>query len=95
MKKSEEIKPHVLVRADDGQYAGHQQAQEVLSQSSFYSANDLRLHFGLGRADRADLDIRWPNGNRERIAGVSPDQVITVREGEGIVRSRRGTAPVR
>ena len=31
-------------------YGSRVQAQEVLSQSSFYSANDLRLHFGLGTA---------------------------------------------
>ena len=42
------------------------QAQEVLSQSSFYSANDRRLHFGLGAATTADLDIRWPNGARRQ-----------------------------
>jgi enediyne biosynthesis protein E4 len=70
-------------------YGGRQQAQEVLSQASFYSANDLRLHFGLGTAARADLEIRWPNGNRERIAGVAADQIITVREGKGVVRTPR------
>ncbi|PYX18505.1 MAG: RNA-binding protein, partial [Acidobacteria bacterium] len=36
-------------------YAGRQQAQEVNAQSSFYSANDRRLHFGLGNATTADL----------------------------------------
>ena len=75
-------------------YGGKQQAQEVLSQASFYSANDLRLHFGLGPADQADLEIRWPNGNREPIAGVAADQIVTVREGEGIVRSTRTGNPV-
>src|SRR5260370_4448505 len=49
-------------------YGGKKQAQEVLSQASFYSANDLRLHFGLGGAEYADLEIWWPNGGRERIA---------------------------
>ena len=45
--------------------AGKVQAQEVVSQSSFYSSNDPRLHFGLGSAMSADLEIRWPNGNKE------------------------------
>ncbi|MDQ6699132.1 MAG: CRTAC1 family protein, partial [Acidobacteriota bacterium] len=40
-------------------YGGKIQAQEVMSQSSFYSANDSRLHFGLGMAESADLEIRW------------------------------------
>ena len=43
-------------------YGGRTQAQEVTAQSSFYSANDRRLHFGLGAAASADLTIRWPNG---------------------------------
>ena len=70
-------------------YGGRIQAQEVLSQSSFYSVNDFRLHFGLGSAVAADLDIRWPNGNREALAKVAADQLVVVREGAGIVRSEK------
>ncbi len=66
-------------------YGGKVQAQEVLSQASFYSANDLRVHFGLGAAEKADLDIRWPNGGTERIANVAADRLVIVREGAGIV----------
>src|SRR5205085_3772281 len=62
-------------------YGGRIQAQEVLSQSSFYSANDLRLHFGLGRAAIADLEIRWPNGDREMLSKVPADRFVVVREG--------------
>ena len=47
-------------------YGGKVQAQEVVSQSSFYSASDSRLHFGLGAAMKADLVIRWPNGRGRR-----------------------------
>jgi hypothetical protein len=67
-------------------YGGKVQAQEVLSQSSFYSANDRRLHFGLGRATKADLDIRWPKGNRERVENVGADRLVVVREDEGVVK---------
>ncbi len=70
-------------------YGDKLQAQEVLSQASFYSANDLRLHFGLGAAHSADLDIRWPNGARESLARVAANQLITVREGSGIVKTDR------
>ena len=70
-------------------YGGKVQAQEVLSQSSFYSANDLRLHFGLGAAVKADLEIRWPNGGKETLAGVAANQLITVREDAGIVKRER------
>ena len=69
-------------------YGGKKQAQEVLSQASFYSASDLRLHFGLGAADNAALEIRWPNGGREKIASVLANQLITVREGEGVVKTQ-------
>lgn len=48
------------------EYGGKRQAQQVVSQSSFYSAPGRRLHFGLGSASRAVLDIRWPDGATER-----------------------------
>jgi hypothetical protein len=70
-------------------YGGKVQAQEVLSQSSFYSASDRRLHFGLGAATQADLDIRWPNGGRERVEGVAADRLVVVREGAGVVKESR------
>ena len=67
-------------------YGGKVQAQEVLSQSSFYSASDKRLHFGLGAATNADLEIRWPNGGLERVEGVPADRLVVVREGAGVVK---------
>jgi enediyne biosynthesis protein E4 len=70
-------------------YGGKQQAQEVLSQSSFYSANDPRLHFGLGAATSADLEVRWPNGSVQKFAGVAAGALVTIREGEGIVNQQR------
>jgi hypothetical protein len=67
-------------------YGGKVQARELLSQSSFYSADDSRLHFGLGTADKADLEIRWPNGGVEKIPKVAAGGVVTIREGSGVVR---------
>jgi len=61
-------------------YGGRQQVQEVLSQSGFYSSNDRRLHFGLGAATRADLEIRWPTDARQVLRDVSADQILTVTE---------------
>jgi enediyne biosynthesis protein E4 len=68
-------------------YGGKMQAQEVLSQSSFYSANDSRLHFGLGPAETADLEIRWPNGGNEKIPRVPANRLVVVREGSGVIRT--------
>jgi enediyne biosynthesis protein E4 len=70
-------------------YGTRTQAQEVTAQSSFYSANDRRLHFGLGPATSADLSIRWPNGSTERIANVEADHLVVVREGAGILRKQK------
>jgi hypothetical protein len=67
-------------------YGGKTQAQEVLCQSSFYSVNDRRLHFGLGEATEASLEIRWPSGVKETLPKVAVDRLVVIREGEGIVR---------
>jgi hypothetical protein len=61
------------------------QAQAVLSQSSFYSCNDPRLHFGLGSFTVADIEIYWPNGLHEMVKRAPANQLITVREGAGVV----------
>jgi hypothetical protein len=70
-------------------YGTRRQAQEVTAQSSFYSANDRRLHFGLGTETTADLTIRWTNGVTETIPRVAADQLVTIREGAGIVGRQR------
>ena len=70
-------------------YGKRQQAQEVTAQSSFYSANDKRLHFGLGTETVAHLAILWTNGQTETIPNVAADQLVVIREGSGIVQQRR------
>jgi hypothetical protein len=69
-------------------YGGKTQAQTVLSQSSFYSCNDSRLHFGLGGFDSVDLDIYWPNGLHEQYKKNPANQLITLREGSGTVKNK-------
>jgi enediyne biosynthesis protein E4 len=70
-------------------YGERIQVQEVTAQSSFYSANDRRLHFGLGAATAASLTIRWPAGMTEEIGEVAADQLVVIREGAGIARKVR------
>jgi len=66
--------------------AGHQQAQVVLSQSSYYSHDDLRLHFGLGTAEKAEtIEVAWPNGKVETLHDVQGGRVVHIREGAGLV----------
>ncbi|MCU1328016.1 MAG: hypothetical protein JWN34_3386 [Bryobacterales bacterium] len=74
-------------------YGDRRQAQTVLAQSSYLSANDKRLHFGLGKETKASLEIRWPNGREENLADVEADQLVIIREGKGIVK--RETFPRR
>jgi hypothetical protein len=74
------IGARVLVR-----YGGKVQAQAVTSQSSFYSSNDKRLHFGLGSAIAADIDIFWPSGNVQSLKNEPVNRLITVIEGKGVV----------
>ena len=62
------------------------QQREVQSGSSYLGQNDLRAHFGLGAATRADrLEIRWPSGMTESIENLPANQIVTVQEGKGIV----------
>ena len=65
-------------------YGGKKQAQALMSQSSFYSCNDPRLHFGLGAEKTADLEIHWPNGGVESFKAVPANQLVVIKEGAGI-----------
>ncbi|MEO8592795.1 MAG: CRTAC1 family protein [Candidatus Solibacter sp.] len=70
-------------------YGERKQAQAVMAQSSFLSASDRRLHYGLGAETKAEVQIRWPSGGEEKVNDVSADQLVVIREGEGIVRTNR------
>jgi enediyne biosynthesis protein E4 len=66
----------------------HQQIDEVRSGGSYISQNDLRIHFGLGSADKVELlEIRWPSGQVDTLKDVKANQLIFVKEAQGIVRS--------
>ena len=68
----------------------HVQIAEVMSGSSYYSQNDLRLHFGLGRADRIDLvEIAWPSGEKEAFRDLPVNHLFICHETKGIV-NRQG-----
>jgi hypothetical protein len=62
------------------------QSAEVRANSSFESASDSRLHFGLGAATHVDsIIIRWPSGVVDRLGRQDSDQEIMVEEGKGLV----------
>jgi enediyne biosynthesis protein E4 len=65
--------------------AGVRQMGEVRGGGSYLSQNDLRLHFGLGKATRMEsVQIRWPSGKVETLANVAADAIYTIVEGSGI-----------
>jgi enediyne biosynthesis protein E4 len=77
-----------------GETKPHEQIDEVRSGGGYFSQSDLRVHFGLGPADKVELlEIRWPSGQVDSLKNVAANHVIHVKEGEGIVRSIPDTAP--
>jgi len=73
-----------------GETKPHQQIDEVRSGGSYISQNDLRVHFGIGKAEKVELlEIRWPSGVLDALKDVKPNQLIVVKEGQGIVRSAK------
>ena len=69
----------------------HAQMDEVHSGSSVMSQGDLRLHFGIGKAETVDvIEVKWPTtGKLERFPQVKANQILTIREGSGIVAGPR------
>ena len=64
---------HVTVTA-----GGVRQVRERQSGGSYLSGHDPRLHFGLGRATKADIAIRWPDGQVQTLAAVDANQIVRV-----------------
>jgi hypothetical protein len=63
---------------------------------SYQSAQDPRLHFGLGKHTRVDkLEIIWPSRMVTRLSDIPCDQIITVKEGTGIIERSFPVVPKR
>jgi len=76
------------VTRSPGETKPHEQIDEVRSGGSYISQNDLRIHFGLGKAEKVDLlEIRWPSGQTDTLKDVKPNQLFFVKEGAGAVRT--------
>ena len=73
---------------------GMRQRQDVLSSGSYISANDRRLHFGLGDAtDAGTAEIHWPSGAKETVKIPAVDRIYTIEEGKGITGALCGGKP--
>ena len=60
-----------------------------MSQSSYVSSNDSRLHFGLGPVGLVDIEVRWPLGTVEVHKNVAANQIVTLREGSSSIKAER------
>jgi enediyne biosynthesis protein E4 len=58
------------------------QSQYATTSGSYLSASDKRVHFGLGEAKSADVEIEWPSGMRQQLKSVAADQLLEIREPE-------------
>jgi hypothetical protein len=64
------------------------QIDEVRSCNSYYSANDLRIHFGLGDAKKVDLlEIRWPSGVVDTLKDLDVNRLYVIQEGGKILKT--------
>ncbi len=66
--------------------SGVVQVDQAKGGTSYMSASDPRIHFGLGKGTKVDsLVITWPSGQVDKLAGIPVDSIIAVKEGTGIV----------
>jgi hypothetical protein len=65
-----------------------QQIEEVRSGGSYYSQNDLRIHFGLDKAEKADaVEIFWPSGQNDTLRDLAANHLYVIEEGGKILKS--------
>jgi hypothetical protein len=63
------------------------QIDEVRSGGSYFSQNDLRIHFGLDRAAKADVEIRWPSGAVDKLSGLAANNLYVIQEGGKLLKT--------
>ena len=64
------------------------QIEEVRSGGSYYSQNDLRIHFGLDRAAKADaVEVRWPSGTVDKLTDLGANHLYVIQEGGKILKT--------
>jgi hypothetical protein len=75
---------------------GSPMVRMVKTGSSYLSQSELPLTFGLGSSTKVNaIEVTWPNGKTERVAGTPGDQALTIQEGRGIIRTSPLKVPAR
>ena len=68
---------------------GRAQFDQMKGGSSYQSAHDPRIHFGLGDTVKVDaIEVKWPSGTVDHLTNVAADRVVTIKEGSGEIESR-------
>ncbi len=63
------------------------QIDEVRSGGSYYSQNDLRVHFGLDHSAKADaVEIKWPSGTTDKLTDLAANHLYVIQEGGKILK---------
>jgi enediyne biosynthesis protein E4 len=76
------IGARIKVTTEDGA-----QIEEVRSGSSYYSQNDLRVNFGVGKAAKVkSIEIKWLSGQIDTLSDVPVNQIIAIKEGIGVLK---------
>jgi hypothetical protein len=60
------------------------QTQTVKAGSGYLGQSDTRVHFGLGTATAAKVTVLWPSGRTDVVGQVPANQILTIREGQGL-----------
>ena len=85
----------VTAKNDPEASAALRQLEEVRSGGSYFSQNDMRLHFGLDRAEKADLvEIFWPSGTHDILRDLPVNQLYVVEEGGRVLKTMRMSGAV-
>ena len=71
--------------------AGLIQTDEVRSGDHYMSQSDFRLHFGLASDTQADIQIRWPDGEKQTFEKVAANQWVVIQQGKGVIETHEFT----
>src|SRR5206468_928730 len=69
---------------------GAKQELMVRTGSSYASQSELPLVFGLGKPEEGltlTIDVSWPNGQKDSVSNIKPNQSLVIQEGKGVTTS--------
>jgi enediyne biosynthesis protein E4 len=73
-----------------GENKPHRQIDDVRSGGGYFSQSDLRVHFGLGKAQKVDLlEVRWPSGQVDTTKDLPINQLFVVKEAAGVIDTEK------